>query len=122
MSGLGNKEIFSKNLRKYIDLLGKERTEIAKDLDVRYSTFTDWVNGNSYPRIDKIEKMANYFGIRKSDLIEEHKDNYYLNEESRNIANEILSNPDLKAIITAARDISPEDLLFVKKMLEKMKD
>lgn len=121
MSDLGNKEILSKNLKKYIDLSGKDRKNIAKDLQVSYSTFTDWINGNSYPRIDKIEKMANYFGVRKSDLIEEHSDNYYLNEESREIANEILSNPDLKAIVTAARDVSPADLLFVKKMLEKMK-
>ena len=35
-------------------------------LGVKYTTFTDWVKGNSYPRIDKIELMANYFGISKS--------------------------------------------------------
>ena len=42
-------------------------------LGVKYTTFTDWVKGNSYPRIDKIELMANYFGISKSDLVEERK-------------------------------------------------
>ena len=40
-------------------------------LGVKYTTFTDWVKGNSYPRIDKIELMANYFGISKADLVEE---------------------------------------------------
>ena len=35
------------------------------------STFSDWVNAKTYPRIDKIEMLANYFGINKSDLIED---------------------------------------------------
>ena len=38
---------------------------------MKYTTFTDWVKGNAYPRIDKIELMADYFGISKSDLVEE---------------------------------------------------
>jgi repressor LexA len=63
--------MISKNLRKYIELSGKERKEIADALSVSYSTFTDWVNGNTYPRIDKIEMLANYFNITKADLIEE---------------------------------------------------
>ena len=72
MTDLGNKEILSKNLRNYIESSGKERKDIAKDLGFSYSTFTDWVNGNSYPRIDRIEALANYFNINKSDLIERY--------------------------------------------------
>lgn len=71
LSDLGNKEIMSKNLKRYIELSGKDRKDIAKDLNVSYSTFTDWVNGNYYPKIDNIEKMANYFNITKADLVEE---------------------------------------------------
>lgn len=72
MSDLGNKEIFAKNLTYYIEKHGKEQKEIAEILDVAPSTFNNWVKGNKYPRIDKIEKLANYFGIMKSDLIEAH--------------------------------------------------
>lgn len=71
MSNLGNKEVFSKNLRYYIEKSEKDRTEICTTLGLKYSTFTEWVNGNKYPRIDKIEMLANYFGIQKSDLIED---------------------------------------------------
>lgn len=45
---------------------------MCEALGVKYTTFTDWVKGNVYPRIDKIELMANYFGIEKSDLIEDN--------------------------------------------------
>lgn len=72
MSELGNKEIFSKNLRLYMKKAGKDRTQICDDLGFKYTTFADWYKGNKYPRIDKIEMLANYFGILKSDLIEDH--------------------------------------------------
>ena len=74
MSDLGNKEIFSKNLRYYMTLNAKTRNDICKDLGFKYTTFTDWYNGNIYPRIDKIEMIANYFRIEKSDLIENKLD------------------------------------------------
>lgn len=70
MSDLGNKEIMAKNITYYMDLHNKTRNDMCKALGVKYTTFTDWVKGNSYPRIDKIELMANYFGIEKSDLVE----------------------------------------------------
>ncbi len=70
MSDLGNKEIFSKNLKYYMELNQKDRNDICKDLNFPYTTFAEWYNGKIYPRIDKIEMIANYFNIKKSDLIE----------------------------------------------------
>lgn len=71
MGNLGNKEIMSRNIQFYMEKYGKSRQDMCEALGVKYTTFTDWVKGNSYPRIDKIELMANYFGISKSDLVEE---------------------------------------------------
>lgn len=73
MSDLGNKEIMSKNIQYYMGKYEKTRQDMCEALGVKYTTFTDWVKGNTYPRIDKIELMANYFGIEKSDLVEEKK-------------------------------------------------
>lgn len=71
-NNLGNKETMAKNIRYYMSLYNKTRQDMCDALGVKYSTFTDWVNGNKYPRIDKIEMMANYFHITKADLVEEH--------------------------------------------------
>lgn len=71
---IGNKEVLSKNLKKYIVKSGKDRSAIAEDLDLPYSTMTDWVNGKKYPRINNIEKLAAYFGVSKSDLIEDFEE------------------------------------------------
>lgn len=74
MSDLGNKKVFSKNLRKYMNLYQKSRNDICKDLGFAYTTFTSWETGVNYPRIDKIEMIADYFHIEKSDLIEDKTD------------------------------------------------
>ena len=71
MTSLGNKAILSKNLKYYIERSGKDRRELAETWGFPYSTVTEWINGKKYPRIDRIEIMADYFGIQKSDLIEE---------------------------------------------------
>ena len=71
MSNIGNREIFSKNLSYYIEVSNRDQKEIAKIIGVAPSTFNEWVKGKKYPRIDKIEMLANYFGILKSDLIED---------------------------------------------------
>ncbi len=71
MSDLGNKKIFSKNLQKYMYENNIDRNDICKALGFKYTTFAEWFNGTAYPRIDKIEKLASFFGIQKSDLIED---------------------------------------------------
>ena len=75
MSNLGNKEIIAQNIKFYMDKSSKDRNEICEALQINYSTLSEWVNGNKYPRIDAIEKLANYFGIQKSDLIEPRNNN-----------------------------------------------
>ena len=125
MSDLGNKEIMAKNIQYYMDKYGKTRQDMCEALGVKYTTFTDWVKGNSYPRIDKIELMANYFGISKADLVEDHKDlsddHYYLNDETREIAQEVFENPDLRSLFHVARDIDPEELRAHIDFMKKMK-
>lgn len=71
MTNLGNKMVFSQNLKKLMNQFGKDRKQVCDDLGFKYTTFADWYNGNKYPRIDKIEMLANYFGVMKSDLIED---------------------------------------------------
>jgi transcriptional regulator with XRE-family HTH domain len=115
MNGLGNKEIMSKNIKFYMDKIGKDRNQVCKDLGFKYSTFTDWINGNKYPRIDKIELMANYFGIQKSDLIEEKNNSNTIlpsltPKDEREIAKDLeamLNSLDSKNGMAAYND--PED-------------
>ena len=69
-----HKEVFAKNLKKYMELNGKSRREMCAALGYSYFTFSDWVNGKKMPRMDKVEQLANYFGVLKSDLLEDKKE------------------------------------------------
>lgn len=71
MTSLGNKTILARNLTYYVERSNRTQKELAEIVGVATSTFNDWMKGKKYPRIDKIEMLANYFGILKSDLIED---------------------------------------------------
>lgn len=122
MSSLGNKEILAKNLKYYIERSGKDRRELAEIWGFPYSTITEWINGRKYPRIDRIEIMADYFGILKSDLIEEKS------EERREIQknNDTLSNIIVRlrtdesffSAVVALYELEPEKLSSLSTFLK----
>lgn len=87
MGNLGNKQIMARMIQYYMNLNGKTRNDLCEALGVKYTTLTDWIKGNTYPRIDKIELMANYFGVRKAALIEgtSEDDGFDLNDTEREI-------------------------------------
>ena len=66
-----NKEIMAANIKRYMEMKGVTNQQLCDALDFKYTTFMDWIKGVTYPRIGKVEAMANYFGCEKSDLIEE---------------------------------------------------
>lgn len=66
-----NKEIMASNIKRYMEMKGVTNQQLCDALDFKYTTFMDWIKGVTYPRIGKVEAMANYFGCEKSDLIEE---------------------------------------------------
>ena len=68
---LGNQEIFSRNLKRYIGASGKSQKEIALAIGVSPSAVCDWINHRAYPRVDKLQLLAEYFGIKMSYLTEE---------------------------------------------------
>lgn len=67
---MSNKSVFAQNLNRLMLENGKSRREVCAALGLSYYTFSDWCNGKKYPRMDKVELLANYFGVLKSDLIE----------------------------------------------------
>lgn len=68
---VANKKIMARNIRKQMDIKGVTAKEVCDILGFKKSTFYDWLNGKVYPRIDKIEMMANYFNVSKADLVED---------------------------------------------------
>ena len=69
-NSLGNKQVMADNIKYYMEQKHVSSVDMCRVLNVPQSTFSYWINAKTYPRIDKIEKMADYFGVSKADLVE----------------------------------------------------
>lgn len=97
---------------------GKHRKEIASALGVPYSTLTDWVNGNKYPRIDNIEKIADYFGVSKSDVIEDFEKKKKDNDALADIIVKIRMNEDLMEVVDKVVSLDDAQINSLKNLLD----
>lgn len=113
-TNIGNKEVFGNNLAYYVERSGKSQRELADILGVASSTFNDWVKGRKYPRIDKIEMLANIFGILKSDLIEERTEEHREMQKKNNIQADIVlrmqRDDDFYNAVKALHTMDPDRL------------
>lgn len=114
----GNKKILAKNLRTFIAKCGKNRKDVAKDLGLSYSTLTDWINGNKYPRINNIEKLADYFGVSKSDLIEDFEEIKKDNDALATIIVKLRTNKELLDVVEKLIYLDKTKLEGLKNMLD----
>lgn len=121
MSSLGNKAIMAENIQRLMNSRGIDRNKICADLGLKYTTFTDWVKGNTYPRIDKIELLANYFGVPKSELVEKYTDGYYTDCEAAEFAEYLRTRPGARMLFSAAKDITKEEMEETVKYIEFLK-
>lgn len=71
MKDIGNKNVMAKNIKNYMKIMDVNAKEMSNAIKVPYTTVLSWINAEYYPRIDKIEKMSDFFGCLKSDLIED---------------------------------------------------
>ena len=119
------KKIFAENLKYYMKLHNKNQADLINDLGFNKSSVSTWCNGTRLPRMDKVDILAKYFDINRSDLIEdkdtEHKQTYYLNPETSRIAQKIYDNKELSVLFDAAQDAEPEDLQALHGMLMALK-
>lgn len=86
-----SKRIMAQNIKRYMEIKGVTNQQLCTDLGFKYTTFMDWIKGVTYPRIGKVEAMADYFGCAKSDLIED-KDS---KKSSAPLPSNILPMPNL---------------------------
>lgn len=111
------KRIFAKNLKKHLDRAEKNQTDLQKYMGVSSSTASDWMRGAKMPRMDKVQSIANWLHIQKSDLLEDKPDDeYYLDPETAQIAQQIKDSKELSALFDVGRGMSPEDLRTVYQM------
>lgn len=100
-------EIFAQLLKER----GIKTATVSRATGISMSTFTDWKMGRGTPKADKMKKIADYFGTDVQYLMTgERSEQYYLNPETAEIAQQIFDNRELRVLFDAARDARPDDL------------
>lgn len=119
-------EVFAKNLNYFLELNNKSQQDLANYIGVSAATVSNWCKGIKLPRMNKVDMMCTYFKLKRSDLMEDRtdkqEDNYYINEETREIAQEIYDNPDLKSLFDMSRNMSPERLKAHLQFMQNLHD
>jgi transcriptional regulator with XRE-family HTH domain len=113
-------EVFEQLLQSY----GIKTYKFCKDTGISQSTISTWKSkGNLIsPEIGRI--ISEYFNISIDYLMtgeEKETQQYYLNDETAKIAQEVFENKDLRLLFDASRNASPEDIRFAVEMLTRMK-
>lgn len=112
-----SKETFAKNLTRYIEASGKTQKDIADYVGVSAPTMSDWANGKIFPRIDKIEMLANYFGCLKSDLIEDKTEMRENSEALTDIVIKLRNDPEFFHVVNKLKGFNDTKLQKVDQLL-----
>lgn len=98
--------------------------KLSKDTGISQTILSNWKNGRNTPKYEKLKQIAEYFGVSIEYLMgedEEKEDNYYLNPDTRKIAQEVFEDKNLRLLFDASRNANPEDIKLAAEMLQRMK-
>lgn len=89
------------------------QSELAQKLGVAKSTIGMYESGKRQPDFETLESIADFFNVDMNFLLGRdgsENDHYYINDETRQIAQEVFENPDLRSLFHVAKDIDPDEL------------
>ena len=113
--------IFEELLQKH----GVSTYKVYMETGIAQSIFSSWKRGISKPKQDKMQKIADYFNVSVNYLMtgkeKEGGETYYINEETKEIAQKVFENKNLRMLMDSAQDATPEDIETVHSMLLALK-
>lgn len=117
-----NKRIFARNFNYYLTINNKAQSDIVQDLGITASTVSDWSNGKKYPRVDKMQMLADYFRVLKSDLTEEHEETKLTDDiELQEYLEELKNRSEMRMLFSLAKGATKEDVMQAVKIIEALK-
>lgn len=105
------RELFSKNLRSWLNERGKTQADLRRHMDVSSATASDWCNGRKIPRTDKIQAICSWLGLELKDLLtdqEPEQPGYYLDPETAALAQQMFEDPDMRSLFSMKRNMDPK--------------
>ena len=114
------RENFPKALQYYMSINGKRQQDLIKDLGISSATLSQWVNGKMFPRMDKVELLANYFRITSTDLLTDPFQKKQTTSDPLIVAKLLESNPALSELLRLLVRLEEADLALLKGIAERI--
>jgi transcriptional regulator with XRE-family HTH domain len=112
------REIFAKNLHYLMEARGITQADICRELDVSSATASDWCSGKKFPRIDKLQRLADLLSVRLSTLTSETGLQDY---EDQDMLEALHQDPALRMLFDRTRKMSHEDVEFMLQFADRLK-
>lgn len=118
-------EKFSKLLQDY----GVSAYKVSKETGISQSVFSEWKRGKSQPKLDKLRKIADFFNVPityftensdESIKVEAHNEPFYLDDETRDIIDELRTRPEMKILFSVSKNVTKEDIEATVEILKRM--
>ena len=114
------RKIFSENLTKLQQRCGKTQMQLANSLDVSKSTVSSWCSGSKMPRMGKIDEIAAWLSVSRSELIEENNvaaDNGDVSE----LLEALRTRPEMRMLFSVSKDATKEDIEKAVAIIEALR-
>ncbi|MCM1258615.1 MAG: helix-turn-helix transcriptional regulator [Roseburia sp.] len=112
--------VFAKALKYYISINGKTQQDLTKDLGISSSTLSQWVNGKMFPRMDKVQMLAQYFNISTADLMSDPYSKQQTSADPLMIAKLLEGNPSLYELFRLSLKLQDADIVLLQGVAQRL--
>lgn len=115
-------ERFSELLQNY----GVTAYKVSKETGISQQTLSDWKQGKSTPKLDKLQKIADYFNVpldyltgNDNIMVEAHNQPIYLDDETKEIIDSLRTRPEMKILFSVSKNVTKEDIEATVEILKR---
>lgn len=120
MTEAEQRKIFSENLTNLLQRCGKTQLQLANSLDVSKSTVSSWCSGSKMPRMGKIDEIAAWLSVSRSELIEEGGGNTD-NKDVSDLLEALRTRPEMRMLFSVSKDATKEDIEKAVAIIEALR-
>ena len=120
MTEAEQRKIFSENLTNLLQRCGKTQLQLANSLDVSKSTVSSWCSGSKMPRMGKIDEIAAWLSVSRSELIEEGGGNAD-NKDVSDLLEALRTRPEMRMLFSVSKDATKEDIEKAVAIIEALR-
>ena len=122
---------------RYLELLnetGETSYKVSKATGISQTTLSDWKRGRSFPKAQKLQQIADHFGVTTDSLtgrspdrnpvqeLDENARMLTIDKDTREVLETLRSRPEMKVLFSVSRKASREDVLRAARIIEALRE